>query len=104
MTVKRFASVLLTFSSSYGRPTRADSEFVGDARHAMLLCSEAYKFFDDKRLVFTLETSQVSSSTATLVVHVFLLSATTEMICLYHNLSLQSLTRISVEYLFARFA
>lgn len=67
----------------------------------MLLRSDVYKFSNDKRL--TLETSRVSSSTATLVFHVFLPSATTEMIGLYHNLSLQSLTRISVEYLFARF-
>lgn len=87
----------------YGRPTRADTEFIGDARNAMLLRSDVHKFFNDKRLAFTLETSRVSSSTATLVVHVFLPSATTEMIGLYHNLSLQSLTRISVEYLFARF-
>ena len=84
---------------SYGKPSRADAEFIDDARNAILLRSDVHKFFDDKRLAFVLKPSATSPSTTTLVVHIFIPNSASELINLYHNRSLQQLTGISVEYL-----
>jgi HNH endonuclease len=89
---------------SYGKPSRANAEFIDDARNAVLLRSDVHKYFDDKRLAFVLKPSATSPSTTTLVVHIFIPDSTSELINLYYNRSLQQLTGISVEYLFARFA
>lgn len=67
----------------------------------MLLRSDIHKFLDDKRLTFI--PKRIADSNA-LVVHVFIPGSTTELVGLDHNLPLQDLTGISIEYLFARFA
>ena len=99
-----FETYISNTSFSYGNPSRAGVEFIDDARNAVLLRSDVHKFFDDKRLAFILKPSAELPSPTALVVHVLIPGSTAELIGLYHNLSLQQLTGISVEYLFARFA
>ena len=81
----------------YTNQQRPGTEPIDDSRNAILLRSDIHTIFDQKRLVLV---PKISS----FVVHVLAPGFTSELADLYHNVQLQPLAGIAVEYLFARFA
>lgn len=81
----------------YTNQQRPGSEPVDDAQNALLLRSDIHTIFDQKRFAI------VPKSSA-LVVHITAPGSSLELISLYHNVSLQSLVGVAVQYLLARFA
>jgi hypothetical protein len=65
--------------------------------NAILLRAGIHKIFDEKRLLLIPKNSSF-------VVHVLARGSTSELVNLYHNVQLQPLTGVAIEYLFARFA
>lgn len=75
---------------------RPDAEFIDDTSNAILLRSDIHSLFDQKRFVIVPKADNF-------VIHI-LASGSLELINCYHNVTLQPLTGVATEYLFARFA
>ncbi|EJP61293.1 uncharacterized protein BBA_09768 [Beauveria bassiana ARSEF 2860] len=82
----------------YSSPTlAATATLTGDARNAILLCSNIHSTFDQRRFVFV-------PKHGSWVIHVISGTPKDELPAVYHNAQPQQLSGIAVEYLFARFA
>lgn len=81
----------------YTNQQRPGSEPVDDARNAILLRSDVHTIFDQKRFA-------VVPKSSTLLVHITAPGSSFELTSLYHNVSLQPLVGVAVQYLLARFA
>ncbi|KAF1958577.1 hypothetical protein CC80DRAFT_441077 [Byssothecium circinans] len=73
------------------------SEPVDDAQNAMLLRSDVHTIFDQKRFA-------VVPKSSVLLVHITAPGSSLELTKLYHNVSLQPLVGVAIQYLLARFA
>lgn len=81
----------------YTNQQRPGTEPIDDSCNAILLRSDIHTIFDQKRLVLVPKISAF-------VVHILAPGFTSELVDLYHNVQLQPLAGVAVEYLFARFA
>ncbi|KAL2349871.1 hypothetical protein BJ546DRAFT_897082, partial [Cryomyces antarcticus] len=81
-------------------PRRSGSSAIDDASNVMLLRSDIHKAFDAVKIALVPKAS--SSGSYVMVAHILELSP--ELVALYHNVPLQPLKGLSVEFLFARFA
>ncbi|KAE8348019.1 hypothetical protein BDV28DRAFT_144509 [Aspergillus coremiiformis] len=99
--------------SQYGRLPRPGCDPVDNPRNVILLRSDIHSAFDYKRFAFIPkpEHAAVHSTESTAdqlplayVTHIFNSPAPHELTALYHNVSLQHISGIAPEYLFARFA
>ncbi|KAF2740331.1 hypothetical protein EJ04DRAFT_572178 [Polyplosphaeria fusca] len=81
----------------YANQQRPGSEPVDDSQNAILLRSDVHTIFDQKR--FT-----VVPKSSVLLVHITAPGSSLELTNLYHNVSLQPLVGVAVQYLLARFA
>lgn len=81
----------------YTNQQRPGSEAVDDARNALLLRSDVHTIFDQKRFA-------IVPKSAALIVHITAPGSSLELTSLYHNVSLQPLAGVAIQYLFARFA
>ena len=81
----------------YTQQQRPGTEPIDDSCNAILLRSDIHTIFDQKRLVLVPKISAF-------VVHILAPGSTSELVDLYHNVQLQPLAGVAVEYLFARFA
>lgn len=85
--------------SKYAKAVRPDIQMINVPRNAICLRSDIHGIFDQKRFVLVPKRSE----SPTFVIHV-LVDNSPDLVDLYHNVSLQPLYDISVEYLLARFA
>lgn len=81
----------------YTNQQRPGTEPIDDSRNAILLRSDVHTVFDQKRFVLVPKASAFA-------VHVLAPGFSSELSSLYHNVTLQPLAGIAVEYLLARFA
>ncbi|KAF2647014.1 hypothetical protein K491DRAFT_615417, partial [Lophiostoma macrostomum CBS 122681] len=81
----------------YTNQQRPGSAPVDDAQNAMLLRSDLHTIFDQKRFA-------VVPKGAVLVIHITAPRSSLELTRLYHNVSLQPLVSVTVQYLLAWFA
>jgi hypothetical protein len=81
----------------YTKPQRPGSEPVDDAQNAILLRSDVHTIFDQKRF-------GVVPKSSLLVVHIMAPGSSLELTRLYHNVPLQPLVGVAIQYLLARFA
>ena len=84
------------------RYTRASS--ITDPRNLFLLRSDLHSIFDSKKFAVVPKRSIPNKDKPLLVVHSFVATADSEITQLYHNVSLQTLSGIAKEFLFARFS
>ncbi|KAF2009685.1 hypothetical protein BU24DRAFT_455619 [Aaosphaeria arxii CBS 175.79] len=83
--------------SRYTNRQSPDTEPINDTLNVLLLRSDIQDLFDQKLFV-------VVPKSAQLVVHILAPGSSPELTDLYHNVALQPLVRIAIEYIFARFA
>ncbi|KAM5471087.1 hypothetical protein MauCBS54593_003425 [Microsporum audouinii] len=76
---------------------RPDAEFIDDTSNAILLRSDIHSLFDQKRFVIVPKADNF-------VIHILASGTSLELINCYHNVTLQPLTGVAIECLFARFA
>ena len=81
----------------YTNQQRPGTDPVDDARNAILLRSDIHTIFDEKRLAIVPKSS-------ILLVHVVAPGPLIQLTSLYHNVSLQPLVGVSIQYVLARFA
>lgn len=77
---------------------------IDDDRNLLLLRKDIHHLMDQRRFTFIPRASGASDNPPQLASHVLLAGEAGELIQLYHNRAPQSITGISVEFLFARFA
>ena len=77
---------------------------IKDPRNLFLLRSDLHSIFDSKKFAVVPKRSIPNKDKPLLVVHSFVATADSEIIQLYHNVSLQTLSGIAKEFLFARFS
>jgi len=85
---------MLRYSS---RPEAPGTNSADDARNVLLLRSDLHHLFDQGRFVFL-------PKRGIWVVHVLFGLPNEELAALYHNVTVQPLSEVSVEFLFTRFA
>ncbi|KAI9770815.1 MAG: hypothetical protein M1839_003041 [Geoglossum umbratile] len=73
------------------------SEPVDDAQNAILLRSDVHTIFDQKRFAIVPKSS-------VLLVHIIAPGSSLQLTSLYHNVSLQPLVGVAIQYVLARFA
>jgi hypothetical protein len=81
----------------YTNQQRPGSEPVDDAQNAMLLRSDVHTIFDQKRFAIVPKSS-------VLLVHILAPGSSLQLTSLYHNVSLQPLVGVAIQYVLARFA
>ena len=81
----------------YTNQQRPGSEPVDDAQNAMLLRSDVHTIFDQKRFAIVPKSS-------VLLVHIIAPGSSLQLMSLYHNVSLQPLVGVAIQYVLARFA
>ena len=81
----------------YTNRQRPGTEPINDAQNAILLRSDVHTIFDQKRFVIVPKSS-------VLVCHIIAPGTSIQLTNLYHNVSLQPLIGIAIQYLLARFA
>jgi HNH endonuclease len=79
-------------------------ESIIDRRNSFLLRSDIHTLFDARKFAVVPKCASVDLEQPTLVVHAFVDEIQSEVVQLYHNVALQSLSGIAMEFLFARFA
>jgi hypothetical protein len=77
---------------------------IKDPRNLFLLRSDLYSIFDSKKFAVVPKRSTPNKDKPLLVVHSFVATVDSEITQLYHNVSLQTLSGIAKEFLFARFS
>ena len=77
---------------------------IKDPSNLFLLRSDLHSIFDSKKFAVVPKRSIPNKDKPLLVVHSFVATADSEIIQLYHNVSLQTLSGIAKEFLFARFS
>ncbi|KAH8430807.1 HNH endonuclease signature motif containing protein [Aspergillus melleus] len=98
--------------SRYCRLSRSGCDPVDNPRNVLLLRSDIHSSFDVKRFAFIPKPARAPVNNSELppdlstnyVVHLFNSPEPYELAALYHNVSLQPISGIAPEYLFARFA
>lgn len=81
----------------YTNQQRPGSEPVDDAQNAILLRSDVHTIFDQKRFAIVPKSS-------VLLVHILAPGSSLQLTSLYHNVSLQPLVGVAIQYVLARFA
>ena len=81
----------------YTNQQRPGTEPVDDAQNAVLLRSDVHTIFDQKRV-------GVVPKSSALLVHIMAPGSSLELIRLYHNVPLQPLVGVAIQYILARFA
>lgn len=81
----------------YASPPRPGTDPLDDSRNALLLRSDVHTLFDQRRFVFVPKSS-------VFVVHILPPGSSSELAAMYHNVQLQPLAAVAVEFLLARFA
>jgi len=76
---------------------------VNNSRNMMLLRADLHSIFDARTFAIVPKTAQ-DQENPTFVVHVVLSDVSSEIVQLYHDVPLQPLTGLAIEFLFARFA
>jgi hypothetical protein len=80
-----------------------DVDTVDDCRNLILLRSDLHSIFDARRFAVVPKLPDTDEKPA-FVIHALTGNARSEIVQLYHNVPLQPLTEIAIEFLFARFA
>jgi hypothetical protein len=80
-----------------------DVDTVNDGRNLILLRSDLHSIFDARNFAVVPKLPHAEEKPA-FVVHVLLGNTRSEIVQLYHDVALQPLTEIAIEFLFARFA
>lgn len=80
-----------------------DVETVNDGRNLILLRSDLHSIFDARKFAVVPKLPHAEEKPA-FVVHALVSNARSEIVQLYHDVTLQPLTEIAIEFLFARFA
>ncbi|KAJ9199091.1 hypothetical protein DTO166G4_7368 [Paecilomyces variotii] len=96
----------------YGKTSRPGSEPIDNPRNAILLRSDIHTSFDYRRFTFVPKPRCTASTdlrdggneARAYAIHIFCSPDPHELTSLYHNVTLQLLTGVAPEYLFARFA
>ncbi|KAK3216213.1 hypothetical protein GRF29_8g2618833 [Pseudopithomyces chartarum] len=81
----------------YTNQQRPGTEPVDDAQNAILLRSDVHTIFDQKRF-------GVVPKSSALLVHIMAPGSSLELTRLYHNVPLQPLVGVAIQYILARFA
>ncbi|KAH0565004.1 hypothetical protein GP486_001602 [Trichoglossum hirsutum] len=81
----------------YTNQQRPGSEPVDDAQNAILLRSDVHTIFDQKRFAIVPKSS-------VLLVHIIAPGSSLQLTSLYHNVSLQPLVGVAIQYILTRFA
>ena len=81
----------------YTNQQHPGSELVDDAQNAMLLRSDVHTIFNQKRFAIVPKSS-------ILLVHILAPGSSLQLTSLYHNVSLQPLIGVAIQYVLARFA
>ncbi len=81
----------------YTNQQRPGSAPINDAQNALLLRSDIRKIFDEKRFVIVPKTS-------VFLVHILGPGSSLQLTSLYHNVFLQPLCGVAIQYILARFA
>ena len=81
----------------YTNQQRPGSQPVDDAQNAILLRSDVHTIFDQKRFAIVPKSS-------ILLVHIVAPGPSLQLTNLYHNVSLQPLVGVAIQYILARFA
>jgi hypothetical protein len=84
--------------------TLFEPEPINNHRNAILLRSDIHTLFDSKRCTIIPKGPSPDGERPLFVVHTFVNEAPSEVVQLYHNVAVQPLSGVAVEYLFARFA
>ncbi|KAL9616342.1 MAG: hypothetical protein Q9160_008785 [Pyrenula sp. 1 TL-2023] len=87
----------------YSSLRRPDDNAINTTNNMILLRSDIHSLLDQQRITFLPKPGQ-GPNRHSMVAHILTSSGSTELIDLYHNVPLQQLTNIPLEYLFARFA
>jgi hypothetical protein len=80
-----------------------DMATVNDGRNLILLRSDLHNIFDARKFAVVPKFSDAENKLV-FVVHALVGNARSEIVQLYHDVPLQPLTEIAIEFLFARFA
>ncbi|KAE8154257.1 hypothetical protein BDV25DRAFT_136181 [Aspergillus avenaceus] len=96
----------------YGRLSRLNCDAVDTTRNVLLLRSDIHTSFDDKRFTFIPKpknapinrTESTTGRPRAYVTHIFKSTKPHELTALYHNVTLQGISEVAPEYLFARLA
>ena len=81
----------------YTNQQRPGSEPINDAQNAILLRSDVHRIFDQKRFA-------IIPKSSVFLVHVLAPGSSLQLTKLYHNVSLQPLVGVAIQYILARFA
>lgn len=81
----------------YTNQQRPGSDPVDNARNALLLRSDVHTIFDQKRFA-------IIPKSSTLLVHIIAPGSLLQLTNLYHNVLLQPLVSVAIQYLLAKFA
>ncbi|KAF2194705.1 hypothetical protein K469DRAFT_725931 [Zopfia rhizophila CBS 207.26] len=81
----------------YTNQQRPGSEPVDDAQNAILLRSDIHTIFDQKRFA-------IAPKSSVLLVHILAPGSSLQLTRLYHNVPLQPLVGVAIQYILARFA
>lgn len=87
----------------YSKASRPDDNLINSISNMILLRSDIYGLFDQQRITFLPKPSR-DPNQSSMVAHVLSSGPSTELVNLYHNVPLQQLNGIPLEYLFTRFA
>jgi len=90
--------------SLYLNPTRFDTEDIDAHENGILLRSDIHTIFDQKRFALVPKPSSTTPTIWSFVAHLTTPGSCQELAMLYHNVMLQPLTGIAIEFLLARFA
>jgi len=88
----------------YTNMDRITCEEMNDSKNSILLRSDIHYLFDDRRFALVPKPLANASNSTGIVAHVIPPGASKEIRELYHNVALQPLIGIAIEFLFARFA
>lgn len=81
----------------YAVPRRFNLEAINEPKNAILLRSDVHKIFDQKRFA-------IIPKSSLLLVHIVAPGPLIELTKLYHNVSLQPIIGVAIQYILARFA
>lgn len=88
--------------SRYAMHLRASP--IDSGRNSILLRSDLHTLFDAKKFAFVPKRAGVNAERLSFAVHAFVNEVDSEIVQLYHNVVLQPLSELALEFLFARFA
>ena len=88
----------------YTNRDRITSEEMNDSKNSILFRSDTHYLFDDRRFALVPKPLAIASNSTWIVAHVIPPGASREIRDLYHNVALQPLIGVAIEFLFARFA